>query len=117
MIGEGRKTDRFYVLLCLPQVTLHFRQIQFMLELSDFNLGLLWFCPGSLIFLALSAPVLQTTLAHLIKTQCLCACLLITRLVFQDYLTIVFSTGRTVLDDLNTLFLRGVSSLLHVVSS
>ena len=37
---------------------------------------------------------------------------------FRDNDTsLVFSTGQTVLDDLNALFLRGVSSLLHVASA
>ena len=37
--------------------------------------------------------------------------------VFAGHLAVVFSTGQTVLDDLNTFFLRGVPSLLHVASS
>ena len=37
--------------------------------------------------------------------------------VFAGHLAVVFSTGQTVLDDLNTFFLRGVPSLLHVAFS
>ena len=88
-----------------------------MLELFDLDLCLLQFGSGSLILLPLSAPVLQTGLAHLLQPQRPCAYLLLAYLVLQSHLTIVLPTGQTVLDDLNTFFLRGVPSLLHVASA
>ena len=88
-----------------------------MLELLDLDLSLLQLGPGGLILLALSAPVLQTGFAHLLKPQRPCAYLLVAYFILQGHLTIVFSTGQTVLDDLNTFFLRGVSPLPHVTSA
>ena len=57
--------------------------------------------------------VVQSCLAYLLKPQRPGAYLLITYLVLQGHLAVVFPTGQTVLDDLNTFFLRGVPSLLY----
>ena len=86
-------------------------------ELFNLDLRFLQLGSGLLVFLSLSAPVLQTGLAHLLKPQCPCAYLLVAYFVFQGHLAVVFSTGQTVLDDLNALFPCGVPSLLHAASA
>ena len=88
-----------------------------MLELFNLDLRFLQLGSGLLVFLSLSAPVLQTGLAHLLEPQRPCAYLLVAHLVLQGHLTIVLPTGQTVLDDLNALFLCGLPSLLHVASA
>ena len=89
-----------------------------MLELFDLNLRFLQLGSGHLVFLSLSAPVLQTGPAHLLKPQRPDAYLLVAYFVLQGHLAVVFSTGQTVLDNLNAIFLRGVvPSLLHAASS
>ena len=88
-----------------------------MLELFDLDLRLLQLSSGYLVLLPFPAPILQAGLAHLLEPQRPCAYLLVAHLVLQGHLAVVFSTGQTVLDDLNTFFLRGVPSLLHVASS
>ena len=85
-------------------------------ELLNLNLRLLQFGSGGLILLPLPAPVFQTGFAHLPKPQSSCAHLLVAYLVLQGHLTVVLSTGQTVLDNLNAFFLGGVPSLLHVAS-
>ena len=91
--------------------------IQLVLELFNLDLRFLQLGSGHLVFLSLSAPVLQTGLAHLLEPQRPCAYLLVAHLVLQGHLAVVFSTGQTVLDNLSTLFLRGVPSLLHAASA
>ena len=88
-----------------------------MFELLNFNLGLLQFGTGRLVFLAATTPILQAGFPHLFKAKRPGTHLLVTHLVFQCHLAVVLPTSYAFPDNLDTLLQRGFSSLLHVASS